>query len=221
MLNNFYDTINTICKYYKTPRPKILMIAKIIGEIFIDNLSIDKSNLDLYFIEEPHLQNIDEQILDTLNNYNQYNPKYYNFDTFKGIILNMTVEYDIIFVDTVHYKEYNDFILKNIPKLAKHFILYHDTIPTNTKLTIPIRYSQISWCGETFNSFYNFYLHNKKNTFIIKDSYVGYGIIKISDNMCIDYPDPTIPLQDYLKLQIFVEHEEFTEKILNNLLVSK
>jgi len=217
MLDRFYETINKIYNSYENP--KILIIGKIFSEIFFDRLVIDKSNITLYFIEEPPLNHSQSVIKSTLDNYSKYNTTYSSYIEFKKWIDNSTAIYDIIFVDTVHYKECNTFILQNCVRLAKYFLIYHDTIPKNYNWTIPIRFSEMPWCGQTYQAFYNFYLNNIDNTYIVEDNFVGYGIIKIRNHMCVNYPIIKISFEDYLKLDSFIDHDYFKTSILNTLLI--
>jgi hypothetical protein len=181
MLKDCYESLNTVLDMIK-PK-KILYIGKVFGEFFLSSElnNLSSYELEVYIISEPPLRELEKNIdIECLN-----------FEDFKFLFETKDLSiYDFVMVDTVHYIEYLDYILKFIvPKLRMDILIFfHDAYPTGfyQEFIFDIRNEPISWVGKTYISLYNFYINNPNNTFIIDDSYVGYAFIK-SGILNVDY----------------------------------
>ena len=56
-----------------------------------------------------------------------------------------------------------------------------------TELYAPKRDAHICWIGETHQSFFDFYLHNRHCTWIVNDDVVGYGFVNTAAAPCLSY----------------------------------
>ncbi len=211
-LDNYYQTINTYCNDLharnKNPNFKILNISKIYGEIFCDDIDVCyKSNviIDMIFIQEKSIPFDRQYITDVFTEYSDINARYMSFESFKNF--NFEPSYDVIIIDTVHYKKYLDYILQNIIQLCDHVVFLHDTLPPE-HLTFDKRTTDVPWCGKTYLSFYNFCLSNPTSAFVIADGYVGYGLIKMSADINFDY-DTSNDISLAELNEIAVDHEQF------------
>lgn len=209
--NDIYETINLLInkELELRPRLKVLSISKIFGEFFPSNRinHFDRLDIDDYSILEPNLEeNI--QIYKAKTSRLE-STKILTFEEFQKLFNNISLtNYDIVICDTVHYFEIGNYILQNIiPKLRTGtYYITHDVLPQEEHLSYIFdkRNTNCLWVGNTFMCFYNFYINNKSNTYIIKDRFTGYGVIKINS-----------PNVDYIPLFITLS-EIYVHSILHN-----
>jgi len=204
-MDNFYSSLNYI--FDKNNPQKILYIGKIFGEYYMNDKRINhfqNSNLDItnYIIKEPTLikyknENFFEKIIGK-----------YDYLTFEEFFKKeLDNDYDLIFMDTVQYKEETNKIIKNIVTKGKLIIL-HDAFPVIKEYLFKIRTKPVGWCGETYISIFNFYINNKNTCYIVNDGHVGYCFIKPNNlNLNLDYDLIDYDL-DFIK-QFTIEHSDF------------
>jgi hypothetical protein len=142
---------------------------------------------------------------------------YDNFLNIYNIIRDSNEIYDLIVMDTVHYKEYVDKLLKIIVLKTKLVVL-HDALPYDKNLIQPKRKFPSAWCGETYLSIFNFYINNPNNTFIINDDFVGYAFIKCTNDMNLIF-DSKIYTLEHIRTYTKT-HEDFYNNYLEKLLLN-
>ena len=203
----FYTSINLVVN--KTQPKKILFLAKVFCEEWLlPNMLTysDDVHIDYILIQEDEVIGLECEIKDGMK-YN-FPHHYVSFDEFKNF--SFLDSYDFIIMDTVHYKDYMDYIFKNIIPLCNGYVLLHDTLPQSEgSLTIPRRSDTSPWVGQTYISFHNFYLGNKTITYNFDDGYVGYGLIDCTNNnINVDYDNSIMWGLDEIKLSS-IPHEQF------------
>ena len=135
---------------------------------------------------------------------------YVSFEEFKAF--SFSDSYDLIVMDPVHYKEYMDYTFKHIIPLCSGYVLLHDTLPPcEGYLTKSRRTDSGLWVGQTYISFFNFYLANKAISFNFDDGYVGYGFIDCTKkNINVDYDDSILWSLDDIK-KLATPHQKFKD----------
>ena len=203
----FYSSIDLVVN--KTQPKKILFLAKAVCEEWLLPSMLtysDNIHVDYILIQEDEIINLECEYKEG----KEYNFPYHyvSFDEFKDF--SFLDSYDFIIMDTVHYKDYMDYIFKNIIPLCNGYVLLHDTLPQSEgSLTIPRRSDNSAWVGQTYISFHNFYLSNKTISYNFDDGYVGYGLIDCTNNnINVDYDDSMMWGLDEIKL-ISIPHEQF------------
>lgn len=203
----FYSVINSVIN--KTQPKKILFLAKAFCEEWLlPNMVTysDNIQIDYILIQEDEILDIECKFKD----YKKYNFPYHylSFEEFKKF--SFLDSYDFIVMDTVHYKDYMDYIFKQIIPLCTGYVLLHDTLPQSEGImTIARRSDNSPWVGQTYISFHNFYLANKGITFNFDDGYVGYGFIDCTkNNINVNYDDSIMWSLDEIKLYA-KPHEQF------------
>jgi len=204
-MDNFYNTLNCILNECKPQ--KILYIGKIFGEYYMNDKKIDhfknKLNITNYIIKETLLEKYEKKQKDF---FESISGKYYylTFDEF--FEADIGSDYDLIFIDTVQYKEETNKIIKNTVTKGKLIIL-HDAFPVINEYLFKIRTKPVAWCGETYISIFNFYINNKDVCTIVDDDYVGYCIIKPGKVLNLDYSLVDYSL-DFIK-QFIIKHCDY------------
>ena len=97
--------------------------------------------------------------------------------------------------------------------MCNGYVLLHDTLPQNEKenMTIPRRRNTGAWAGQTFISYYNFWLGNKDTSYNFNDGYVGYGLIDCTNNnININYDDSKIWELDIVRKNS-IPHDKFDD----------
>ena len=204
-MNNFYSSLNYI--FDKNKPQKILYIGKIFGEYYMNDKKINhfkNLNLDItnYIIKEPILINYDYK------NFFKTIVGKYDYLTFEEFFKKeLDNDYDLIFIDTVQYKEETNKVIKNTVTKGKLIIL-HDAFPVIKEYVFKIRTKPVAWCGETYISIFNLYINNKNTCYIVDDNYVGYCFIKPNKSgMNLDYDLVDYSL-DFIK-PFTIQHSEF------------
>lgn len=207
---NYYSTITKVLSKLK-PK-KILFLSKAACEEWLSPSMLkysDDIHIDYVLIQEDEILNLECGLMEK-NKY-KFPYHYVSFDEFKNFPL--LESYDFIIMDTVHYKEYMDYIFKNIISLCNGYVLLHDTLPQNEKenMTIPRRRNTGAWVGQTFISYYNFWLGNKDTSYNFNDGYVGYGLIDCTNNnININYDDSKIWELDIVRKNS-IPHDKFDD----------
>jgi hypothetical protein len=218
MLENFYKSINF---YLESEKPqKLLYIGKIYGEYFFAQKNIayfnntdNKLNITNIIIKEDLLKSYEDNIKNTFFNGIIGTYQYLSFTEAYNIISENKDYYDMIFIDTVHYKEYIDMILKKLCNMCK-FILMHDAVPLNKNYICDIRNTPIPWCGTTYIATWNLHLHNPNNVYIVNDNFVGYCFIKTNNSMILNYNVKNYELDEIINKSML--HEEFYKLLTSN-----
>ena len=211
LTDKFYSSINLVVN--KLQPKKILFLAKAVCEEWLLPGMLtysDNIHVDYILIQEDQIINLECEFKDS----KEYNFPYHyvSFDEFKDF--SFLDSYDFIIMDTVHYKDYMDYIFKNIIPLCNGYVLLHDTLPQSEgSLTIPRRSDTSPWVGQTYISFHNFYLSNKNISHNFDDGYVGYGLIDCSkNNINVGYDDSIMWGLDEVKISS-IPHEQFVNII--------
>ncbi len=184
---DFYSSIRLVIETVK-PK-KILFLSKAVCEQWLlpDMLTYANDiHVDYISLQEAEILHIECKIMESTTY--PFPNHYVSFDELKKF--SFLESYDFIIMDTVHYKEYMDYIFKNIIPLCNGFVLLHDTLPQSEgALTVARRTDDRAWTGQTYISFHNFCLANKGIAKNFEDSYVGYGLIDCRNGVNIDYDD--------------------------------
>ena len=189
-MNNTDKYYSTITKVLDKLKPKkILFLSKAICEEWLSPGMLtysDDVHLDYILIQEEGILKLECKLMETTKYDFPYN--YVSFDEFKDF--SFLESYDFIIMDTVNYKEYMDYIFKNIIPMCNGYVLLHATLPQSEgDVTVARRSGRGAWAGETFISYYNFCLANKDVSYNFDDGYVGYGLIDCTGNVNVDYDD--------------------------------
>jgi len=213
LTEKFYSSINLVINDLQ-PK-KILFLAKAVCEEWLLPSMLtysDDIHIDYILIQEDEIFDLECKIKDG----KKYNFPYHyvSFDEFKTF--SFLDSYDFIIMDTVHYKDYMDYIFKNIIPLCNGYVLLHDTLPQSEgDMTVPRRSGSGPWVGQTYISFHNFHLANKDISYNFDDGYVGYGLIDCTkNNFNVDYDDSIIWSLDEIKHDA-TPHEQFGNIISN------
>jgi hypothetical protein len=207
LTEKFYSSINLVVN--KTQPKKILFLSKVFCEEWLLSSMVTYSNnihIDYLLIQEDELLNLECKVKDD-NKYN-FPHHYLSFEEFKKF--SFLDSYDFIIMDTVHYKDYMDYIFKQIIPLCNGYVLLHDTLPQSEgTMTVSRRINNEPWVGETYISFHNFHIANKEITFNFDDKNVGYGLIDCTkNNINVNYDDSIMWSLNDIKLYS-KPHEQF------------
>jgi hypothetical protein len=184
-----YETINRLVDEIQ-PK-KILNVAKVSCQEWLSIKAIPylKENrkdlhIDYFLIREPAIGDEEEK---------KYRRTHFSFPTrwvtFEEFVQTpLQDSYDLIILDTVHYREYADWMFTNLPQKCRGAIVIHDTLPPTegTLLTCAMR-TEVShdWAGQTYLSYHNFHQANSECAVNVDDRFVGYGIIDLRNNPVI------------------------------------
>lgn len=178
-----YETINRLVDEIQ-PK-KILNVAKVSCQEWLSIKAIPylKENaktlhIDYFLIREPAIGDEEEKKYRKTNF--SFPTRWVSFEEFTQSTLQD--DYDLIILDTVHYREYADWMFTNLPQRCQGAIVIHDTLPPTegTLLTCAMRTAVThDWAGQTYLSYHNFHQANPQCAVNVDDRFVGYGIIDL------------------------------------------